>query len=77
MKFETMIHIDKPNINISKPEVLPGNKMAAAAIFAKSSKRYNSASYQPILMKFEKLQWYGVRSVQKHQIIIEKNGKAV
>ncbi len=30
-----------------------GNKMAAAAVFAKSSNRYNSTIYQPISMKFE------------------------
>ncbi len=28
--------------------------MAAAAVFAKSSNRYNSITYQPISMKFEK-----------------------
>ncbi len=30
-----------------------GNEMAAAAVFAKSSNRYNSTIYQPISMKFE------------------------
>ena len=38
MKFETLIQIDMLNLNISKPEVLAGNKMAAAAIFAKINK---------------------------------------
>ena len=38
MKFDTQVHIDMPNLKISKPEVLAGNKMAAAAIFAKINK---------------------------------------
>jgi len=38
MKFETQMHIDMPNIKISKPGVLAGYKMAADAIFAKMNK---------------------------------------
>ena len=39
MKFETQMHIDMPNIKISKPGVLAGYKIAAdAAMFAKISK---------------------------------------
>ncbi len=33
--------------------MLTGNKMAAAAVIAKSSNRYNSTIYQPTSTKFE------------------------
>ena len=38
MKFEPQIHINMFNIKILTSEVLLGNKMAAAAIFAKINK---------------------------------------
>ena len=52
-KFETQIQNETPTITNLKPEVQTGNKMAAAAIFAKRSNRHNSTIYQPISTKFE------------------------